>query len=250
MKYSRIVCLIIIIGITIPVYTNAQFIYKPYSNYKEIPATGDGGWDYISVDAKGRRCYASHGEKVEVFNVDNDTWIGEIGNQHGVHGIAIAGPENKGFISNGKTNDVTVFDLKNNQVLAQIPSTGMGVDAITYNAFMHYVIVHNSKSHSITVIDAKTNKIKGTVDSLGKTEFGVSDNQGFYYINLENEGKVVKIDLKKLIVIDRWSLSPDNIPAGMAIDIKNHRLFSGARTNNLVVLELLCGAQHNNSYVA
>jgi DNA-binding beta-propeller fold protein YncE len=241
MKYSRIIYLIIVIGISISISTNAQSIYKPYSSYKEIPATGDGGWDYISVDAKGRRCYASHGEKVEVFNVDNDTWIGEIGNQHGVHGIAIAIPENKGFISNGKTNDVTVFDLRNNQVLAQIASTGMGVDAITYNTFMHSVIVHNSKSHSITIIDAKTNQIKGTVDSLGKTEFGVSDDLGFYYINLENEGKVVKIDLKKLIVVDRWSLSPDNTPAGMAIDIKNHRLFSGARTNNLVIIDTETG---------
>jgi len=221
--------------------TNAQDSYKPYSAYKQIPVTGNGNWDYLSVDNVNRRLYLSHGEKVDIVDIDNDTVVGEIANQHGVHGIAIAGPENEGFISNGKSSDVTVFDLKTNQVLMQIPSTGQGVDAITYNPYLHYVIVHNSKSHSITVIDAKTNKVKGTVEDLGKTEFGASDQNGFYYINLEAEGKIAKVDLHTMKKVALFELSPDHDPAGMAIDIKNHLLFCGARSNNLVVLDTKTG---------
>jgi YVTN family beta-propeller protein len=215
---------------------NAQSSYKEYKQYKSIPAEGDGKWDYLSVDNAGRRLYVSHGEKVEVFNIDKDKHLASINDQHGVHGIAIAKAENKGFISNGGTNDVCVFDLMTNKILTRIPSGGKGVDAITYNPYLHYVLVHNSKSHSVTVIDAKTNEVKGTVDAQGKTEFGVSDQNGFYYINLEAEGKIAKIDLRKLEVVAVWPLSPDHDPAGMAIDTINHRLFSGARSNNLVVL--------------
>jgi len=87
----------------------------------------------------------------------------------------------------------------------QIPSTGQGVDAITYNPYMHYVIVHNSKSHSITVIDAKTNKVKGTVEDLGKTEFGASDQNGFYYMTVRNQYQVLS---KAAIISLSNSFSP------------------------------------------
>ncbi len=86
------------------------------------------------------------------------------------------------------------------------------------------------------VIDARTNAVKGTVTNLGKTEFGVSDEKGFYYINLEAEGKIAKVDLRALQKVAVFSLAPDHDPAGMAIDLKNHLLFCGARSNNLVVL--------------
>jgi YVTN family beta-propeller protein len=220
---------------------SAQSAFTAYKAYKTIPAEGNGNWDYLSIDKDNRRLYCSHGEKVEVFDIDSDTHIASINGQHGVHGIAIATDENKGFISNGGTNDVCVFDLKTNEILTRIPSGGKGVDAITYSPYMHYILLHNSKSHSVTVIDAKTNEVKGTVDAQGKTEFGASDPDGFYYINLEAEGKVAKIDLHKLEVVAVWPLSPDHDPAGMAIDVANHRLFSGARSNNLVVLDTETG---------
>ena len=87
------------------------------------------------------------------------------------------------------------------------------------------------------VIDAKTNEVKGTVENLGKTEFGVSDMKGFYYVNLEAEGKIAKVDLLKLKQVALFPLAPDHDPAGMAMDIKNNLLFSGARSNNLVVMD-------------
>ena len=239
LKILSVLLPIIILAAAEAAHAQAQF--KEYSAYKQIPIAGDGNWDYLSVDGKNRRLYLSHGEKVDIVDIDKDIPVGEIGGQHGVHGIAIAGPENKGFISNGKSSDVTVFDLKTYKILTQIPSTGQGVDAITYNPYLHYVLVHNSKSHSVMVIDARTDSVKGTVENLGKTEFGASDPQGFYYVNLETEGKIAKIDLRALKETAVFPLGPDHDPAGMAIDTKDHRLFCGARSNNLVVLDTETG---------
>lgn len=73
--------------------------YKPYTAFKQILVSGNGNWDYLSVDAVNRRLYLSHGEKVDVVDIDRDALVGSINNQHGVHGIAVATPENKGFIS-------------------------------------------------------------------------------------------------------------------------------------------------------
>src|SRR5215831_10471166 len=102
MKFNTIGLGMIIVVLATPCLVHSQNAYKAYSAYKQIPITGDGNWDYVSVDSKNRHLYLSHGEKVDIVDIDKDILIGEIGDQHGVHGIAIAGPENKGFISNGK----------------------------------------------------------------------------------------------------------------------------------------------------
>ena len=50
-------------------------------------------------------------------------WWDTIPQLHGVHGIAIAPELDKGFISNGQSNSVTVFDLKTLAKLGE-PATG------------------------------------------------------------------------------------------------------------------------------
>ncbi|MFX5956844.1 hypothetical protein ABTF01_20840, partial [Acinetobacter baumannii] len=48
--------------------------------------------------------------------------LGVISNTTGVHGIALVNSINKGYTSNGRLNNVSVFDLKTNAVLKQIPT--------------------------------------------------------------------------------------------------------------------------------
>ena len=237
-------------------FTTAQ-AQKAYTAYKQVPCAGNGGWDYLSIDAESRKLYVSHGNKVEVIDIDKDERISEIQAGTSVHGIAIAKAENKGFISNSKSNDITVFDLKTNEILKTIPSTGTGVDAINYDAFTHLVLVHNSKTKSITVIDAATSEVKGTVENLGKLESGATDGKGFYYVNLEKENAIAKVDLKTMKLTTTFPLAPDASPAGLGIDVKNHLLFCGARSNNLVVVDFETGkiiatvpiSDHNDAVV-
>ncbi len=84
---KKIVMMIMVAAFAAVNHANAQDAYKPYSAYKEIPVTGNGNWDYLSVDNVNRRLYLSHGEKVDIVDIDNDTVVGEITGQHGVHGI-------------------------------------------------------------------------------------------------------------------------------------------------------------------
>jgi len=57
---------------------------------KEIPIGGDGGWDYLSVDASARRLYVTHAGKVVVIDLLKDEVSGEITNTPGVHGFAVS----------------------------------------------------------------------------------------------------------------------------------------------------------------
>ncbi len=68
-----------------------------------IEIGGEGRWDYTGVDVPMHRLYASHGTRVHVIDLNNDSIIGEISNLNGVHGIAFADEFGKGFISNGRS---------------------------------------------------------------------------------------------------------------------------------------------------
>jgi YVTN family beta-propeller protein len=206
-----------------------------YSVTKKIPIAGQGSFDYLTVDEVGRRLYVSHGTQVEVLDVDAGSVVGNIPNTLGVHGIAIATEFGRGFVSNGQSSTVTIFDLKTLEPISNVP-TGKKPDAIIYDPATKRVFAFNGGSDSATAIDAATGKVAGTVDLKGGPEFAAADGQGFVYNNLEDESVVVKIDANKLTVERRWPTAPCASPSSMAIDRTNHRLFLGCRSKVMAVM--------------
>ena len=71
-------------------------------------------------------------EALELMLADANAVVGEIPNTNGVHGIAIVPELGRGFTSNGRDNNVTIFDLKTLKVISQI-KTGTNPDAIIYD---------------------------------------------------------------------------------------------------------------------
>src|SRR5436190_5397531 len=117
----------------------------------DIQIGGEGGWDYLTADATARRLYVSHATHVVVVDLDSNKVVGDIPDTPGVHGIAIAAELNKGFVSNGRGNTVTIFDLKTLKVLGSVP-TGENPDDICYDAGSSRVLAVNGCSNSATVI--------------------------------------------------------------------------------------------------
>src|SRR6266446_10404937 len=83
-----------------------------YHVIKTVPVPGDEGWDYVTVDADARRVYISHATHVVVMNADTHAVEGDIPDTQGVHGIAVVSDFGRGYVSNGRANNVTIFDLK------------------------------------------------------------------------------------------------------------------------------------------
>src|SRR5581483_485536 len=191
----------------------------------EIQVGGEGGWDYLTVDSGARRLYVSHATHVVVVDVDSNKVVGDIPNTPGVHGIAIADDLGKGFVSNGRGNNVTIFDLKTLKTTGTAP-TGENPDSIRYDAVSKRVFAFNGRSKSATAIDAKSGSVAATIPLPGKPEFSVADGKGHVYANLEDTNEIVEIDAAKGAVTKKYSLSPCDGPSGLAIDMKNRRLFS------------------------
>jgi len=68
---------------------------------------------------------------VVVVDIDTEKVVGDIPDTPGVHGIAVAPELNRGFISNGRGNTATIFDLKTLKTLGQV-KTGTNPDGILY----------------------------------------------------------------------------------------------------------------------
>lgn len=116
-----------------------------YHIIKKIPVEGQGGWDYLIVDEAARRLYVSHGTQVEVLDVDSGAVVGKIPNTLGVHGIALAPELGRGFVSDGQTSTVTVFDLKTLKTIGEVP-TGKKPDGIIYDPATSQVFAFNGEA--------------------------------------------------------------------------------------------------------
>jgi len=232
---SRVSCLAIILTLSCALFA-ATAPSVGYTVIKKIPIPGQGGWDYLTVDAAARRLYVSHGTQVEVIDVDSMSIVGNVPKTSGVHGIAIAPESGRGFVSNGQASTVTIFDLKTLESIAEVP-TGQKPDAIIYDPATARVFAFNGGSNSATAIDAATGKVAGTVSLDGGPEFAAADGSGYVFNNLEDESLVLKINSRELKVEQRWPTTPCSSPSSMAMDRANRRLFVGCRSKVMAVLD-------------
>ncbi|MFZ0033833.1 MAG: YncE family protein [Sedimentisphaerales bacterium] len=211
-----------------------------YKLIKRVTIGGEGGWDCLTVDSAARRCYISHQTHVVVFDTAKDSVIGDINNTPGVHGIAIAPKLNKGYISNGGDNTVTVFDPNTLKETGRI-KVGTRPDIIMFDQTTNRVFVFNGGSKDCTVIDANNDTVIGTIPLDGKPEFAESDRKGQIFVNIEDKSEIAVIDAQKLTVTSRWPLAPGEEPSGLAIDRKNNRLFSVCSNGKMVISDYTTG---------
>jgi DNA-binding beta-propeller fold protein YncE len=207
-----------------------------YHVVKTIPIGGPGKWDYIVVDNAARRVYVTHGTHVVVLDADSDAVVGDIPDTPGVHGVALAPDLGRGFTSNGKANTVTIFDLKTLMPISTVKSGSANPDAIYYDAASKRVFVFNGRTANAVAINATDGKVAGTIAVGGKPEFAAGDDQGHVYVNVEDKSQLLEIDAQKLSVLHRWPLPGCKEPSGLAIDQKNHRLFSVCGNKKMMVV--------------
>jgi DNA-binding beta-propeller fold protein YncE len=196
---------------------------------------GEGGWDYLTVDSSARHLFVSRATHVMVVDADTGKSVGDIPDTPGVHGIALAPELGRGFISNGRENTVSIFDIKTLATSSKV-KVGENPDAILYDPATKRVFTFNGKSHDATAIDAALGTVLGTIKLDGKPEFAASDGKGEIFVNIEDKSELTAIDPKKLEVKATWPLAPCTEPSGLAIDRKHRRLFAGCDNKMMAIV--------------
>lgn len=197
---------------------------------------GNEKWDYMTI--YNQLIFVSHGDRVHIVQTADGKSIAEIDSLKGVHGIAIAPQFNKGYITNGTTNIITIFDLKTYQVIQSLKIAGTKADAILFDDYSKRIFVFNNGSGDAVVIDPKNDSVIGQITMGGAPEFAVSNLKGSIFNNNEDTNEVIEIDAISLKIKNRFSLAPHEVATGLTMDVSNNRLFSVCRkTNTIVILD-------------
>ncbi len=243
MKHTNLMVIgLILLGLVCLMQTPLHAANQPYRLLKEIPIGGDGGWDYLSVDAAARRLYVTHADRIVVVDLEQGARVGEITGVPGVHGFALAPELARGFASNGREAKASIVDLKTLRTLSKV-ATGENPDAILYEPGRHEVYAFNGRGRSATVFDAVSGVVTNTIALPGKPEFAAADPQaGRVYCNIEDQNAVVALDTQTHRLVNTWPTAPGTEPAGLALDLAHHRLFVGCHNQRLVMLDSTSGA--------
>ena len=182
-------------------------------------------WDLMAFDGTHNQLYITRGDSLDVVDVKTKEIVGSVAT-NGAHGVVLAEELGRGFVTNGKANTATVFDLTTLKPTATIP-TGTKPDAIAYEATTKHIFIADADSADLTVVDAKTNKVVGTIKLGGAPEYIAVDGKGHLYVNLEDKAQIVAVDTHTLKVKAHYDLGPQcEGPTGLALDKTAHHLFS------------------------
>jgi YVTN family beta-propeller protein len=218
----------------------ASVAQKPYSIQTRWTIGGEGGWDYLTADAKAQRLYVTHGTRLEILDLNSGKVVGSITGMKGLHGIALDDTGKYGYLSDGAANAVVVFDRASFQTVATIPA-GTNPDGIAYEPATKTVWAFNGRSHDVSVIDTAQRKVIATIALPGKPEFPAADGRGVMFVNIEDKNEIVRLDAAKKKITATWPLNGCDSPSGLAFDVAGRRLFSVCDGKKMAVTDANTG---------
>lgn len=216
----------------------------PYSMTKTIHLGGAGRWDYALVDPAAKVVYVTRQTHVQVVGTEDGKIVADLPGMKGNHGVALAPEQGRGFVSDGQSNAVVVFDTKTYKELGKVPA-GQNPDAIIYDPSSHKVMAFDGRGKDVTVIDPAAEPgqaaVVGHIPLDGKPEFAAADGQGHVFVNLEDKSSISEIDSSSLKVIATWKIEGGDGPSGLAIDAANHHLFAGCDNKVMAIVDTHSG---------
>ena len=239
-RFTLVFGLVSALIIVLLVWPLAAAVQGTYAKIAEIPVGGSPAFDYLNVDSAAKRLYLTNGTQVVVIDTEKNAVTGKIPAGPGVHGIAIA-PGDRGYITNGGEDTVSIVDLKTLQVLDKVstkgsdPSVRQNPDAICYEPKQKEIYAFNHSGKSATVIDA-AGKAVAQIPLSGTAETGQADPAlGRVFVNIEDTDSIDVIDIATHKVVANWKVAPASSPTGMAIDLATHRLFVGGGPSTVMI---------------
>ncbi len=236
--YSRHVLGGFLIALFASALTSPAAAQGTWTVEKTFHIGGEGGMDYITLDAKTNRLYVPRSTHTMVIDADSGKILGDVPGQKHNHGVAVVPEAGRGFISDGE-GAVVIFDLKTSAVLGTIKAHP-DADGIIYDKASGLVLVVSGDDGVLMTlkpdVDPKTGSLDPDIALGGKPEFLAADGAGKVYINLEDKNQVAVVDLKARKVLAHWAVAPGGAPVGLSIDAGKHRLFVGCRNPQKMIV--------------
>ena len=213
-----------------------------YAIHASYPLPGPTHWDLLATDPAHGHVFLTRGDRVQVMNASGHL-VGTIAGTAGAHGVVVVPELGRGFVTNGKSNSVTEFNLKTLARVRDIAVGGTSPDAALYDPPSRRLFVFNAHSDDASVIDPIAGREVARIAFTGNPELGASDGRGHVYVNIENTEQLATIDTASLQVVRTSTLANCDGPTGLAVDARTQRVFSACQNRVLVVTDPADGRQ-------
>jgi YVTN family beta-propeller protein len=207
-----------------------QDLYRQIGTYL---LGGEGEWDYVTYDPTYNRLFIAHGYNVLVVDPEGRK-LGQVA-ANGAHDVLLLPGLNLGFLTNGHSGTVTVFDLKTLSPI-QFIRVGDNPDAIIWDPYSKHVLVMNNQSKNVSVIDPFALKVDGTVPLSGKPEFAVT-TPGKLYVNVQDTSEIAVIDTTSWKLSYRWRFPNCPSPTALAINDAHDTLFTACNNAKILLVD-------------
>jgi YVTN family beta-propeller protein len=208
-----------------------------YAVRETYSLTGPGRWDLLAVDPARHHLFVTRSDHVQVMDTGSGQLLATVDGTDGAHGIALAPPLHRGYVTNGRGNSVTEFDLDTLQRTRDIPVSGQSPDAVQFDEGTGRVFVMNAHSNNASVIDPASGREVATIAFDGNPELVAGDGRGHLFVNIEDKAEVDDIDTRTFQVLHRWPLPGCEEPSGLALDSAHARLFSACQNGVMAITD-------------
>ena len=203
---------------------------------------GPGAFDWMFVDGRSDRVFASHKGTKTVAIVDLKTDMAlppvTVGT---AQGVAVDRRDNKIFLGDDEEHKVVILDYTTLKKTGEIAVSGP-VDDVLYCAKNRMIYADHDDGEEVWVIDPATEKIVGTVKvPTAPEKIEYDRTSGRIYQNIKSNNTVQVIDPDTNKVEKTFDTAPATGPHGLAIDGKTQRLFTAGNNGKLVVIDLKTG---------
>jgi len=190
---------------------------------------GVGDWDYMTMDPQARQLFIAHGATVQVVDVESGSVAGVVQGLREAHSIVLDEGGTFGYVSDGPADMVRVFDRRDFQVVASIPTgpspRSMALDPTTGLLFVvgsqttatgsappgsagnastqrsrsahetgSRTMASGGAASTITVIDVERRAQLAEILLPGSLGFAQGDGNGRVYITVPDRDQILRLD--------------------------------------------------------
>ena len=125
---------------------------------------GEGGWDYVTVDAPTHRLFITRSTHTMVMDAVTGKTLGDIPGQKRSHGTALVPELGRGFITDGGgSGAIVMFDLKTYAVLGTLAALP-DADGIIYDKADKLVLAVSGDGDSLITVKPDVDPKSGKID--------------------------------------------------------------------------------------
>ena len=202
-----------------------------YAVLAPVPGPPIPGWDYASVDVKGRKLYLGAKSSV-ILDLDTGTIATPWAAGTMIHSVV---PLRAGMLAldDGMDHQVRFVDAATGKVQATVDTGGSSnphgfhnPDAMILDPRSGLLVVGNGDSGDVVLVDPKQHTLAATIPIGTELEFIAADGHGNAYVNLAAKGGIARINIAKRAVTATMMMKGCEEPSGLAYDAPHDLLMS------------------------